>query len=104
MTKDEIIEAAFEAGAKAAAEKAYSTFNIANEASWTTYTRHIREAMNEVLDGHGMISFTDSTGAQKAAIAQEDGFSIGIIDRSSGVSYSRMVKFSDVDLVLGDPS
>ena len=102
MTKEQAIEAAFDAGTRAAAEKAYSTFNISNEASWTTYTSRIRAAMNAALSGHdGLQAATDTAAAQLAAIAQEDGFEIGVIDGASGKYHKRLVKFEDVDLILG---
>ena len=98
----DVIQAALDAGAKAASVKEYSSFDLNNKASWETYTRHIRHAMDQVIsEDDDLRSFTDTAEAQRAAIAKEDGFQIGVISKSENrVIASRFLKFETIDFKL----
>ena len=104
MTRSETIEAALNAGTEAAYEKVGSQFDITNDAYRGAYIRRIREAMAaKLIDWPNLGVYTDTHMDRFEDIAQEDGFAIGVFDRSSrAVADAVFIRFEHVDFVMGD--
>ncbi len=102
MKKEMAMRAAIDAGREAAAEKLGSSFNIANDAYRGAYVRKIREAMAaNLLEYPELGAYTDTHFDVLADLAAEDGFEIGIFDRSSRrIVQSAFIQFDEVDFVV----
>ena len=103
VSRARVIEAALEAGRKAAAEKLGSQFDISNNAHRGAYVRRIREAMAGKLTRHPNLgTYTDTHLDRLEDLSEEEGFEIGVFDRSARtVTQSAFIKFENVDFVLG---
>ena len=103
MKKAIAMRAALDAGREAAAEKVGSKFDIANDAYRGAYVRKIREAMAANLTEYPELgAYTDTHFDVLADLAAEDGFEIGIFDRSSRrIVQSAFIQFDEVDFVIG---
>ena len=99
MTEEQAIADALEAGRAAAAVKEYAQFDTSNEESWTTYTKHIRSAMQAALGVYiDFVPYTDTDRETIPQIIETEQFDIGIMDkRTRKIAGKATVKFEKVD-------
>lgn len=102
MKKAIAMRAALDAGREAAALKVGSKFNLANDGHRGAYVRRIREAIAaNLLDYPDLGPYTDTHFDVWDDIAAQDGFDIGVFDRSvRRVVQVAFIQFDEVDFVV----